>query len=152
MPLTSRDGIWIMSSNKEQDAVSTFGSYEVGHCKPPKHSQYQKGKSGNPKGRPKGVKNADTVLNEMFAAPITAVVNGKPTKMQFSAIMSHKLKAAVIAGDLKALKMAFDLYAKHGKVPDTSATAGSATGQTAIDMTAEEYAAITKSTLLQGVK
>ena len=141
-----------MSSNKEPGEVPTSGSYKVGNCKPPKHSQYKKGTSGNPKGRPKGVKNADTVMKEMFAAPVTVVVNGKPTKMQFSAIMSHKLKAAVIAGDLKALKLAFDLYAKHGNVPDTPATAGSATGQTAFDMTAEEYDAITKSTLLQGVK
>ena len=44
-----------MSNNKEQDAVSTFGSYEVGNCKPPKHSQFQKGKSGNRKRPPQGL-------------------------------------------------------------------------------------------------
>jgi uncharacterized protein YjbJ (UPF0337 family) len=29
------------------------GDYEVGYCRPPVHTQYEKGKSGNPKGRTK---------------------------------------------------------------------------------------------------
>lgn len=32
-------------------------SYEVGYAKPPKSTRFQKGQSGNPKGRPRGSKN-----------------------------------------------------------------------------------------------
>lgn len=38
--------------------------YEVGYGKPPKHTQFAKGASGNPAGRPKGSKNLATHINE----------------------------------------------------------------------------------------
>ena len=37
--------------------------YEVGYKKPPEHSRWKPGQSGNPKGRPKKVKDFEKLLD-----------------------------------------------------------------------------------------
>jgi hypothetical protein len=140
-----------MSNNQEHDTVSTFGSYEVGHGKPPKHSQYQKGKSGNPKGRPKGSKNPMTIVKEVFDQIVPVFVNGKPKKLPAIAALAVKLLAAAMSsGDPKAIKLAFDMYAKCVDVAEPSTIVKLMAGQTSFELTPEEYEIITKLKLSDG--
>lgn len=49
--------------------------YEIGYGKPPKHSQFKKGQSGNSKGRPKKRKSIQELIQEELDTEIT--VSGK---------------------------------------------------------------------------
>ena len=46
------------------------GDYAVGYGKPPKHSRFKAGRSGNPRGRPKGTKNYKPEVNHEWLQEI----------------------------------------------------------------------------------
>ena len=78
---------------------------KVGYGRPPKHTQFTKGQSGNPKGRPKGTKNFATDLAEELKERIL-IREGDKTKRvskQRAAVKSLVAKAA--KGDPRALAL-----------------------------------------------
>jgi hypothetical protein len=140
-----------MSKNNEQTKTPPADNDNVGYGRPPKHSQFQKGKSGNPKGRPKGAKDAASIMNELFFKPLTITHNGKPTKFPMIAVVVVRMLTLAIKGDPKAMKLALDTYAKLIPTKDSSSIADLMAGQSPFNLTAEEMATITKHKLLEGV-
>ena len=51
--------------------------YEVGYGKPPTHSQFRPGQSGNPAGRRKGVRNLKTDVKRTLATPVKVKEGGR---------------------------------------------------------------------------
>ena len=60
--------------------------HDAGYGKPPRHSRFKKGQSGNPKGRPRGGRNFSTdvkaTLEEPIPSPITARLKPYRPSMQ----------------------------------------------------------------------
>jgi hypothetical protein len=80
-------------------------SYDVGFGKPPKHSRFPKGVSGNCKGRPRGKRNIATVLTEILGEKIVIDENGvrrTVTKLEAALI---KLVNQAASGDPVALRL-----------------------------------------------
>jgi Family of unknown function (DUF5681) len=76
---------------------------EIGYAKPPVHSRFRKGQSGNPQGRPKGRLNIATVLEKTLHEKVVINENGRRrtiTKLE-AAVKQLVNKAAT--GDLRAL-------------------------------------------------
>jgi len=77
-------------------------SYQVGFGKPPKHTQFKKGQSGNPSGRPKGSLSFASILNNALYEKVVVNEGGqKITRTKFEVMLIQALNKAV-AGDLKA--------------------------------------------------
>jgi hypothetical protein len=75
---------------------------EVGYCKPPRHSQFKPGKSGNPRGRPKGSRGVKTDLAAELNAVWTTTINGREIKGTKQRLMFRTLTARAATGDVKA--------------------------------------------------
>lgn len=85
------------------------GDYVVGYKKPPKHSQFSKGKSGNPKGRRKGSKNVGTVLNEVLNEKVIINENGHRRQVTKLAAAIKQVVNNAAAGDKNALRLLIQL-------------------------------------------
>jgi hypothetical protein len=83
--------------------------YVVGYGKPPLHTRFVKGQSGNPRGRPPDAKNLKTLLSEALNEPVIVTENGvrrKLTKRQ--AIITQLVNRSATA-DWRAIKILLDL-------------------------------------------
>ena len=103
--------------------------YDVGFGKPPAHTRFAKGRSGNPRGRPKGSSNLATLLEQELNAPVIINENGQRksvTKLQ-AAVKQLVNKAA--SGEPRALQQLLGL----NRLLDESA------GETALEPISREF-------------
>jgi Family of unknown function (DUF5681) len=79
--------------------------YVVGYGKPPVQTRFQKGRSGNPKGRPRGKKNMSTLLSAALDAAIIVVENGRRKKISKREAIITQLVNKSASADLKATQI-----------------------------------------------
>jgi hypothetical protein len=83
--------------------------YEVGYGKPPRHTRFKKGQSGNPRGRPKGSKNLPTLLSEALNEPVVVAENGRRRKITMRQAIIKQLVKRSATADLRAMKILLDM-------------------------------------------
>jgi Family of unknown function (DUF5681) len=93
-------------AKKRRNVMST--ARKVGRGNPPKHTQFRKGTSGNPKGRPKGSKNLTTYLMEAARDQVTATVGGKARKISKIQATAMQLATKAAGGDQGAIAKFLD--------------------------------------------
>lgn len=90
--------------------------YEIGRGKPPKKTQFKKGRSGNPKGRPKKeeIKDLTVVVDKILAEPVP-VRDGNGTRhITTLEAITEKIRIEALRGNAKAARIFFQLACKSG--------------------------------------
>ncbi len=93
--------------NQDQD--------EVGYGRPPKAGQFQKGRSGNPRGRPKGQKNFRTDFLEELNLTIEITEGGTKKKITKQRAIIKRLVNDALSGDKKAMAELIALRHKYAE-------------------------------------
>jgi len=87
-----------MPSNSDSD-------YPVGYRKPPLHTRFKKGTSGNPEGRPKGSKNVATLLEKELKQRVVVTENGRRRSITKQEAMVKHLVNKAISGDRRLMQL-----------------------------------------------
>jgi Family of unknown function (DUF5681) len=93
----------VFSSAKTDHSDGEVIPGPVGYGRPPKHTQFAKGRSGNPNGRPKGSKNFGLVIEEELNTKIPINENGKRKSITKRQAVAKQLVNKAASGDSKAI-------------------------------------------------
>src|SRR5215468_8099549 len=79
--------------------------YEVGYGKPPPHTRFVKGQSGNPRGRPPGAKNMKTLLTKALNQLVVVTDHGGRRKVSKREAIVTQLVNRSAKADFKAIQI-----------------------------------------------
>src|SRR5271167_2925384 len=83
--------------------------HEVGYRKPPRHTRFTKGQSGNPRGRSPGAKNLKTLLSDALNECVIVTENGGRRKITKREAIITQLVNRSASADFRAIKILLDM-------------------------------------------
>jgi Family of unknown function (DUF5681) len=99
------------------DKANDCGGYIVGHGKPPQHSRWPKGTSGNPKGRPPKPKPDAASVVAILNAPVDVRKGGKVKKLHaFEAIVRRLASRAIAHANMQSARRFIELCEQYGVI------------------------------------
>ena len=82
--------------------------YKIGKGKPPSHTRWEKGTSGNPGGKKKGTLNLATTFEEALLRQVTVSLEGDKTVISVLEALVMRLLDGGLKGNIKAINSILD--------------------------------------------
>ncbi len=100
-------------------ATAAPEGYPVGHKRPPRHTQFRPGQSGNPKGRPPGSRNLKNDLLDELSGQIQIRTGDQHRRVSKQQALLKALVNRGLGGDVKAIASVFGMVARllEGRQP-----------------------------------
>jgi Family of unknown function (DUF5681) len=126
--MTRRTTHFVANNNGDDKSKA----YTIGYGKPPEHSRFRTGQTGNPAGRPKGVRNLGTDVRRTLKVPVKINEGGRSRKISTQAGMLMLLRERALKGNGRALDRLIELANRFNNEPTTEATQAISTDDKAI--------------------
>jgi hypothetical protein len=105
-------------SSADLDLGSEPPSFAVGYGRPPVHSRFKPGKSGNPKGRAKQSRNMRTIVQQVLNEDMQIREGGRVRRMSAIEALVRTTLTRSFKGDPKALVSLIVIMKQSGYGPD----------------------------------
>ena len=105
--------------NADPDASGAM--YAVGYKRPPRHTRFQPGVSGNPSGRRKGSKNIRTIVEQILGEEISLRDGGVTKKITKAEAIVRALVHGAIKGESSSQQNLFRLAQQIGQFEEAPA-------------------------------
>lgn len=96
--------------NREEPPVAR----RVGYANPPLHSRFRPGRSGNPRGRPKGSRNFKTILAAAMHEKVTIRTAKGPKRITKLEALIQKTINDALTGDVRSTRIMLAMLASAG--------------------------------------
>src|ERR1700675_2186319 len=77
--------------------------FKVGYKRPPQHSRFQPGSSGNPSGKQKAVRNLGSDVKRTLEVPVRLNEQGKARRISTQEAILLRLREKALKGDARSL-------------------------------------------------
>ena len=122
------------------DETSDDG-FAVGYKKPPQHSRFQPGRSGNPHGKQKGVRNLGSDVKRTLEVPVRLNEQGRARRVSTQHAVLLRLREKALNGDARSIVQILELakiFNNSTAVESVGDKALAAEDQAILDAYAEE--------------
>lgn len=106
----------------EPEQVNDEPTFAVGYGKPPIATRFKRGRSGNPKGRPKAAMGLSTIVRDTLSQKVAVRTPSGEKRISRIEAALHKTVELAMKGNPRALAQLIKLYADA--VPEAKSSAG----------------------------
>lgn len=95
---------------------------KVGYCKPPKHSRFKPGQSGNPRGRPRKNRSIEAMIKRELDQTVVLKEGGREIRLSKREALIKQLVNRAISGDQKPMQLVLAHLEKNKDIEPFTAT------------------------------
>jgi hypothetical protein len=99
--------------------------YRIGYGKPPEHTRFRPGVSGNPTGKREGARNLSTAVKKALLVPVKLKDGGEARKVSTQEAVLMRLREKALKGDARSLDRMIDLARQFNNDPHANSTSHS---------------------------
>lgn len=93
--------------------MSVHDDNNIGYGKPPKHTRFKPGQSGNPRGRPRKSRDIQAMIKRELDQTIAIKEGGRELRLSKREALIKQLVNRAVSGDAKAMQFVLTHLEKH---------------------------------------